>query len=62
MDPITITATLLGVLVKYGPEVYAEAVDLIHKKDPTRADYDRLLLLTRAARDNAAQAVVIAQG
>jgi len=40
MSPIVIT--LIGLLEKYGPQAYQLAVNLIHKKDPSIADYNAL--------------------
>ena len=39
---------LLTIAAKYGPEAYAKAVEIAHKKDPTEADYNALLDILRA--------------
>lgn len=42
MEPASAALTLLGLLKEYGPVIYAKGVELLHKKDPTRADYDAI--------------------
>jgi hypothetical protein len=39
---------LLTIAAKYGPEAYAKAVEIAHKKDPTLADYNALLDILKA--------------
>lgn len=39
---------LLTIAAKYGPEAYAKAVEIAHKKDPTKDDYDALLAILHA--------------
>jgi hypothetical protein len=53
-------AALISLLVQYGPEAYAMAVQLIHAKDPTQADFMALHALVTAAEKNAADAVTAA--
>lgn len=38
-----LATALIQILVQYGPAVYASAVDLAHKSDPTREDFLSLL-------------------
>lgn len=52
---------LIQVAVKYGPEAYQAFVDLVHKSDPTKADYDALTPILDAALANAIKAVDIAK-
>ncbi len=37
--PNPLIAATVGVLLKYGPKAYLAVVDLIHKPDPTKADF-----------------------
>ena len=39
---------LLTIAAKYGPDAYAKAVEIAHKKDPTIEDYNALLNILRA--------------
>ena len=39
---------LLTIAAKYGPEAYAKAVEIAHKKDPTIDDYNALLDILKA--------------
>jgi hypothetical protein len=56
-----IAVTLVTLLAKYGPEVYAAAVAIIHKKDPVQSDFEALHALVQAAVANAAAAVADAK-
>ena len=58
---MTLAVTLLTLLAKYGPEVYAEAVRIAHVKDPVQADYDALHALVQTAVANAAAALADAK-
>ena len=58
---MNVALAVVGLLIKYGPEVYAAAVELIHKKDPTQADYMALHALVKTAESSADQAVADAK-
>lgn len=49
MSPATI-ALLFQILIQYGPDAYAKAVALFHKKDPSQQDF--LDLIDESARKN----------
>jgi hypothetical protein len=43
MDPVTLVGTVLTILLKYGPDAYMKARQLLAKKDmPTEAEWAEL--------------------
>lgn len=58
---MTIAVTLLTLLAQYGPEVYAKAVEVFHKPDPTKEDFLALHALVKAAQASADTAVAEAR-
>jgi len=45
---VELAVVLLTIAAKYGPDAYAKAVEIAHKKDPKPEDYDALLSILRA--------------
>jgi hypothetical protein len=52
-----LATVLLTILAQYGPQVYAQAVQIAHKTDPTPDDWDTLTRLLMKAEDIALKAV-----
>jgi len=51
MDPLTI-GSLITILAKYGPDVYAAAVKLLHTPNPTLADFEALKVVALKSADD----------
>ena len=53
MDPISLVGTVLTILLKYGPDAYVKARQLLAKKDlPTEAEWAELdAILMKSGED-----------
>lgn len=53
---MNIAVTLITLLAQYGPDVYAKAVEILHKPDPTKDDFLALHALVASADASVADA------